>query len=62
MLFAFGAMHAIAAKRGDGLRPELLDLLKRARATAEVETKSSLHFPDQEKTESDAEAILDSVE
>jgi hypothetical protein len=45
MIFCFGAMHAIAAKRGDGLRPELLDLLKRSRAEAELETRSSFPLP-----------------
>jgi len=58
MLPIFGAMHAIAARRGDGLRPELLDLLKRARIDAEIRTKSSFPFPDHEKTGSDTQVVV----
>lgn len=43
MFSSFGALHAIAARRGDGLRPELLALLRRSRVAIELEAKSS--FP-----------------
>jgi hypothetical protein len=32
----FFALHEIASQRGDGLRPELVRLLERARAVAEI--------------------------
>ena len=32
----FSALHAIAARRGDGLKPELVRLLARSRADAEA--------------------------
>ena len=57
MLSTFGAMHAIAARRGDGLRSELLDLLKRARTDAEIQAKSSFSFPDHEKAGSDTQVV-----
>jgi hypothetical protein len=36
MLSQFSALHAIAAQRGDGLRPELLRLLDEHRRQAEA--------------------------
>jgi hypothetical protein len=36
MLSQFSALHAIAAQRGDGLRPELLRLLDEQRRQAEA--------------------------
>jgi hypothetical protein len=32
----FSALHALAARRGDGLKPDLLRLLARSRAEAEA--------------------------
>ena len=32
----FSALHALAARRGDGLKPELMRLLARSRADAEA--------------------------
>ena len=37
MMILSPALHAIAARRGEGLRPELVLLLERARAAAETE-------------------------
>jgi hypothetical protein len=35
-MMSFLALHHIAAQRGDGLRPELVELLERSRAITEV--------------------------
>jgi hypothetical protein len=51
MISCFGAIHSIAAKRGDGLRPELVELLKRSRADAELGAKSSFSTRDHEEIE-----------
>jgi putative acetyltransferase len=36
-MMRFSGFHAIAARRGDGLRPELMHLLERSRADAEAQ-------------------------
>jgi len=45
MVSCFGAIHHIAAERGDGLRPELLDLFKRSRVIAEIAAMTSYPLP-----------------
>ena len=40
-MIPFLALHYLAAKRGDGLRPELLGLLERSRAMTKTEAGSS---------------------
>lgn len=35
MMFAFSALHTLAAQRGEGLRPELVSLLDRSEAHSE---------------------------
>jgi hypothetical protein len=49
MISCFGAMHAIATKRGDGLRPELVDLLRQSRVQAELRAKSSFPLGENEE-------------
>ena len=39
-MMSFLALHHIAAQRGDGLRPELVKLLKSSRAITEAEPAS----------------------
>ncbi len=41
MIPLLGALHAIAAQRGDGLRPELLGLLTHPEAGAEAKCNSA---------------------
>jgi hypothetical protein len=59
MVSCFGAMHAIAVKRGDGLRPELVDLLSRSRVNAELEAKSSFPSPDYDKAATETQVSPD---
>jgi hypothetical protein len=35
MMLPFFALHALAAQRGEGLRPELISLLERSKANSE---------------------------
>ena len=39
-MMSFLALHHIAAQRGDGLRPELVQLLERSRAITEADPAS----------------------
>jgi hypothetical protein len=40
MMLLLSALHRIAARRGEGLRPELIRLLQRAKADPEIESAS----------------------
>jgi hypothetical protein len=39
-MMSFLALHHIAAQRGDGLRPELVELLERSRAITDADPAS----------------------
>ena len=54
MLSIFGTLHAIATQRGDGLRHELINLLKRPRASTEIEAKSSFALSPTERVQEEA--------
>ena len=41
----FLSLHALAAKRGEGLRPELVDLFKRLAAGADVTLSETAQLP-----------------
>jgi hypothetical protein len=66
MMSRFSAMQVIAAQRGDGLCPELVELLKRSRAQAELGAKSSFPLCDYQapiaSTGADENAVNDSAD
>ncbi|HEY2526496.1 MAG TPA: hypothetical protein VGJ20_00910 [Xanthobacteraceae bacterium] len=41
----FLSLHALAAKRGEGLRPELVDLFKRLATGADVTLSETVQLP-----------------
>jgi hypothetical protein len=57
MMFAFSALHILAAQRGEGLRPELVSLLERSRAYSE-QSGSDLILPGTDLLREDVQWFL----